>query len=153
MKRNTLFILMAAAGLLAVGCTKQYVTRQVTEQTIIQGTEMIFVDFDVPAKKWTNQGECFEALLEVPEITKQVVEKGAVQVSRRLLDDNNKVYWTPLPVIHVDKTEGSNGEDFFYTTFTDYEWTEGWLSIFVTTTDLFTGENPGDRSFRVTITI
>ena len=59
--------------------------------------------------------------------------------------------WTPLPCIRTDVTTGSDGGDYYYTTFIDYEWTVGTVNIFVTTSDLYTGDRPGDMSFRVFI--
>lgn|GEM_PF-6050328 len=47
---------------------------------------------------------------------------------------------------------GSAGHHFYYTTFIDYEWTVHTVNIFVTTSDLYTEEVPGDMSFRVIIT-
>lgn len=154
MKRNAIFILIAAAGLMAVGCTKEYYTRQVTEQTIIQqGTVIEMKDATVKSSDWMNKGDHFEALIEVDKITKKIVDEGTVQVNRKLMDDANKVFWVPLPAMRVEVTEAEGGGDFFYTTFTDFEWTEGFVSIYVTTTDLDTGTNPGDMSFRIIIQI
>ena len=55
--------------------------------------------------------------------------------------------WTPLPAMRTEKTE----EDIYYTTYVDYEWSLGKVYIFVTASDLYAGENPGDMSFRVAI--
>ena len=139
-----------AASLLAAGCTKEYVTKEYYEETIIQGTEMTMLDFNVRSANWQIRDGYFEAVLEVPEITADVVNKGHVQVSR-LYNDNGVKTWTPLPAMRVS-VEELDGEDFYYTTYTDFEWSVGFVHIFVTTTDLFTGDNPGDISFRVIIT-
>ncbi len=49
--------------------------------------------------------------------------------------------------MRTEKTE----EDIYYTTYVDYEWSQGKVYIFVTASDLNAGENPGDISFRVGI--
>ena len=49
--------------------------------------------------------------------------------------------------MRTEKTE----EDIYYTTYVDYEWSQGKVYIFVTASDLYAGENPGDISFRVGI--
>lgn len=150
MKTQKLIFLLGLAGVLAVGCTKQYVTRQVTEQTIIQGTEIQMVDSNVKANDWMNKGEYFEALIKVDAITKEVVKDGTVLVNRKDVDGDKKVFWTPLPAMSTSYVQ-DQGQDVYYTTFTDFQWTEGYVSIFVTTTDLYTGDNPGDQSFRIII--
>ena len=53
------------------------------------------------------------------------------------------------------RTEAITNEDgsvFYFTTFIDYEWTAGAVYIYVTTSDLYTGDRPCDMSFRVIIT-
>ena len=136
---------LLAIALLGSACTKEYY-----EETIIQGTEMTMLDFNVRSANWQIRDGYFEAVLEVPEITADVVNKGHVQVSR-LYNDNGVKTCTPLPAMRVS-VEELDGEDFYYTTYTDFEWSVGFVHIFVTTTDLFTGDNLGDISFRVIIT-
>ncbi len=155
MKKYKLLILPLVA-LLLTSCYKEYVTKQyVTEQTIIQGMDMDLIDFSVENKNWQewdveygnpNEGY-FEAVLEVPEITKDIVEQGVVHVYRKFIDQETPVY-TPLPTIRTEKTP--DGEHY-YTTVVDYEWKEGYVSIFVTATDLLVGNKPGDMDFRVAI--
>ena len=150
MRITSILLPLMAASLLAAGCTKEYVTKEYYEETIIQGTEMTMLDFNVRSANWQIRDGYFEAVLEVPEITADVVNKGHVQVSR-LYNDTGVKTWTPLPAMRVS-VEELDGEDFYYTTYTDFEWSVGFVHIFVTTTDLFTGDNPGDISFRVIIT-
>ena len=79
----------------------------------------------------------------MPEITQKVVDEGVVMVYRRYEDGVS----TPLPAMRTEKTE----DGLYYTTFVDYEWAKGVINIFVTATDLYAGQNPGDMSFRVAI--
>ena len=51
-----------------------------------------------------------------------------------------------------NRAEAAGGGDYFYTTYIDYEWTVGKVNIFVTMSDLYTGDVPADMSFRVFIT-
>lgn len=150
MKTQKLVFLLGLAGILSVGCTKQYVTRQITEQTIIQGSVIEMADAEVKASDWSNKGEYFEALIKVDKITRDVVKEGTVQVNRKDVDGANKVFWTPLPAMSTSYVQ-DQGQDVYYTTFTDFQWSEGYVSIFVTTTDLYTGDNPGDQSFRIIV--
>ena len=148
--KKYLFLLLAAA-LMACGCTKEYITQEyITEETVIQGADMDIIDFTVKDADWVMRDGYFEVVLKVPEITKTVVENGTVQVSRRYTD-NGQTYWTPLPSMRVEVTESGDGSDFFYTVYTDFEWSEGQVNVFVTTTDLYTGECPGDMALRVIV--
>ena len=144
-------ILLMAIALLAASCTKEYVTKEyITEETIIQGADMSMFDFNVKSSNWqARDGGYFEAILELPEIDQKVVNEGTVQVYRRYTD-NGETVWTPLPAMRVSM-EVVDGSDFYYTTFTDYEWSLGKVNVFVTTTDLYTGYNPGDMALRVVI--
>ena len=150
MKTQKLILLLGLSGILAAGCTKQYVTRQITEQTIIQGSVIEMADATVKVEEWMNKGEYFEALIKVDKITKDVVREGTVQVNRKDLDAHNNVFWTPLPAMSTSVVQEA-GKDIYYTTFTDFQWSEGYVSIFVTTTDLYTGDVPKEMSFRIII--
>lgn len=146
MKALKTLILALAAGLTLAGCTKEEIFVQ-------QGTEMIMYDYDVRSSQWQLWGDTYCATLDVPGITRSVVENGTVQVSRRYPGDNNGVdVWTPLPAMRVEVEEDTDGYDYYYTTFIDYEWTVGTVNIFVTTSDLYTGIRPDDMNFRVVIT-
>ena len=151
MRATKILLPLLAAALLTQACTKEYITNEyITEETVIKGADMSLVDFNVRSNNWQLRDGYFEVVLNVPEITKEVVAKGNVQVSRRF-DENGKTIWTPLPTMRVDVDTADDGSDFYYTTYIDFEWSEGSLSIFVTTTDLYTGNNPGDMAFRVAI--
>ena len=142
---------LLAIALLASACTKEYVTKEyITEETIIQGADMSLIDFNVKSSNWYEGDGYYEAILDVPDITKEVVNNGNVQVSRRYTEGGSTI-WTPLPAMRVSMEVLDDGTEFYYTTFIDFEWSEGRVNIYVTTTDLYTGYNPGDMSFRVAI--
>ena len=142
------FALILFATLLLAGCTKQYVT----EETIIQGSTMTFVDFTVKSNQWQldDVSGFFMAWLSVPEITQDVLDKGAIGVSRRLWDNSGQTYWTPLPIVRAEQ-DVVDGSDYLFSTYIDYEWTVGNVYIYVTATDFYTGDVPEEMSFRVTI--
>lgn len=153
--RKILFPL-AAVVLLASGCTKEYVTHEHITQQVI-GMDMSLIDFEVQSKNWSqreisngNDDEgFFEAVLEVPEITKEVLEKGLVLVYERL-EGGEKPVWTPLPAMYTDRVIIDDAP-YNYTTFTDFEYQLGQVNIYVTTTDLYAGEKPGAKHFRVAV--
>ena len=88
----------------------------------------------------------------MPAITRQIVRNGNVQVSRCYMGyTEDEDVWTPLPAMRVEVTEGIDGGDYYFTTYTDYEWSAGTVNIFVTTSDLYTEDSPGDMTFRVFI--
>lgn len=149
MKAKRILIgLLAAASLLATGCTKEYYTQQ---YTVVEGLGMTLVDFNIKNNNWAvrdvvngNADEgYFQATLEVPEITQDVVDQGIVMVYRRYEDG----VFTPLPSMLTEKTE----DGLYYTTYVDFEWSKGKVNIFVTASDLYAGSFPGDMSFRVAI--
>ena len=143
MKTKNIFLFLLAASLTLTSCT---------EKVFVPTDNVVFYDYDVYSSQWKLWGDSFMATLDAPDITRYVVTNGNVQVSRCYPGDNNGVdVWTPLPCIRTEVTTGSDGGDYYYTTFIDYEWTEGTVNIFVTTSDLYTGDRPGDMSFRVFI--
>lgn len=146
---------LAAVLLMATGCTKEYVTKQyVTEQKIVQGMDMSLIDFEVKSENWTqrymdnlNDDEgYYEAVLQVPEITEEVIKKGLVLVYERLEEG----IWTPLPAQRTERAT-VDGNPFNYTTFTDFEYQKGQVNVYVTTTDLYAGQKPGAKYFRVAV--
>ena len=155
MKSARLLFVLLTAGILATGCTKEYVTREYNTY-VQQGLDMTLIDFNVKQENWAvrdvengnaNEGY-FEAVLSVPEITQKVVDQGIVMVYRRYEDN----VWTPLPAMRTEKT----ADGLYYTTYVDFEWglnaeKKGYVSIYVTASDLYAGQNPGDMSFRVAI--
>ena len=143
MKTKIIFLFLLAAILSLTGCT---------EKVFVPADNVVTYDYDVRSNQWQLWGDSFMATLDVRDITRYVVTNGNVTVSRCYPGENNGVdIWTPLPCIRTDVTTGSDGGDYYYTTFIDYEWTVGTVNIFVTTSDLYTGDRPGDMSFRVFI--
>lgn len=149
MKTSRLLILVATAALSLTACRKEYIT-----ENIIEGNEMYTTDpITVKANQWTvdEDGGYFTVTLSVSAITRDVVDNGTIQVLRRLTDNSGNIYWTPLPVVRANEEVSDDGEVFNYSTYIDYEWGVGEVNIFVTATDFYTGENPGDMVFRVVI--
>jgi len=151
MKLAKILLAVLSAGLLASGCTKEYVTKEYV--TNVTGLDMTLIDFKVKASNWNyrdipkgNDDEGFyEAILEVPQITKEVVDKGMVMVNR-----SQEAVWTPLPSMFTEKTF-VNENPYYFTTYVDFEWQQGQVNIFVTASDLYAGEAPPEMHFRVAI--
>ena len=144
MKASRFLFALAAAATLLAGCT---------EQVIVSAPEMIKLDYDVRSGDWQLMGDYYMVSLDVPDITRYIVEHGNVQVSRCYPGDNDGYdVWTPLPAMRVNVTEGADGSDFYYTAYTDFEWSMGVVNIFVTLSDLYVGERPEAMAFRVYIT-
>ena len=143
---KTLFFVLLA-GVLLAGCTKEYIMPNVDA-----GLDMEMYDYDVRSGQWQLWDGYYCASLDVPAITRDVVKYGNVQVSRCYPGSTaDQDVWTPLPAMRVEVTEGSDGGDYYFTTYTDFEWSLGTVNIFVTTSDLYTEDRPGDMTFRVTI--
>ena len=143
---KTLFLVLVA-GILFAGCTKEYIMPDVDA-----GLDMEMIDYDVRSGQWQLGDGYYFVTLDVPAITRQVVKYGNVQVSRCYPGSTaDQDIWTPLPAMRVESYLDGDTE-FFYTTFTDYEWSERTVDTFVTTSDLYAGDRPGDMSFRVYIT-
>ena len=138
---------------LLCGCTKYYVTE---EHYNVQGLDMTLVDFTVNEADWTyreaggSHNEAFyEAILEVPQITKDVIERGLVLVYVQKTDDAGKLGWSPLPSLFTDFVELDDGTAYF-TNCNDFECFQGRVNVFFTSSDLQT-ENPGTQVYRVAI--
>lgn len=141
-------LLTLATVALFTGCTKEY-------YTINEGVEMYQRDFQVKSSDWTveevtdvqlEDAYLLSLVLNVPEITRRVVENGNVTVSRRLTDNQGNVYWTPLPIVRADYAAE---EDLFFSTYTDFEWGLGKVIVYITATDFVVGEEPA-MTLRVT---
>lgn len=146
--KKTPLILLLFSVLLPAGCTKEYIT----EETYIVENPRSIADYTIRDNQWGIMDPgVFYARLDVPEITRQVLDKGDIKVSRRLKDDKNQTFWTPLPIVRAEQTELEDGSLYFYSTYIDYEWTAGTVYIYVTATDYFTGISPGDMDLRVTV--
>ncbi len=148
MKSTRIIALLFAAAFLSTGCVRSYFPGPSSES----GSGMTVIDYDVTSGNWRELNGMFEAVLSVPQITSHIVSDGNVQVSRRYPGENNGAdILTPLPAIRTEVVEAEGGGDYYFTTFIDYEWSKGTISIYVTTSDLYTGDRPGDMYFRVFI--
>ena len=137
--RFLVILLTLAGAALLTGCTKEY-------YQINEGVEMYQRDFNVKSSDWkaidaTDQwGEpngglvlCVE--LTVPEITKDVVNYGQVTVTRRL-EDNGETFWTPLPLSRAEALRYGESDEYFYSTYMDFEWGYQTVYVYFTATDL-----------------
>ena len=143
-----LVILLALAGMATfTSCTKEY-------YVVNEGVEMYQRDFTVKSSDWVvekadvdlEDAYLLSVQLNVPEITRKVVENGNVTVSCMLKDKNGNTYWTPLPAVRADYEAADN---LFFSTYLDYEWGAGTVFIYFTATDFMIGEKP-EMTFRVT---
>ena len=146
MKTKFILLALALGALGLTACTKKYYTEEIT---YVQGSKLESADFSVRANQWNvdqNYGY-FYVQLNVSQITQDVVGSGAVQVVRKF-DDG---VWTPLPIVRAEITDAEGGGDYLFSTYIDYEWSLGKVTIYVTATDFYTGDAPGDIYFRVNI--
>lgn len=144
-----LAILLALSGAaLLTGCTKEY-------YVVNEGVEMYQRDFNVKGSDWVKEDAPVDledaymltVKLDVPEITRKVVEHGNVTVSRRLKnEETGEIYWIPLPAV---RAEYAPSDDLFYSTYLDYEWGLGTVIVYFTATDFVIGDQPG-MTLRVT---
>jgi len=135
-----LVILLALAGAaLFTGCTKEY-------YQINEGVEMYQRDFNVKSSQWEaidatdqwgvpNGGLVLCVELNVPEITKDVVDFGTVTVSRRLEEDG-QTFWTLLPLSRAEALRYGESDEYFFSTYMDYEWGFQTVYVYFTATDL-----------------
>ena len=141
------FLALAALVLPSTyGCTKKYYTEEIT---YVEGVNLQSADFSIKNEEWQlDQNSGFYSVqLNVPQITKEVVDNGTIQVLRKFEGD----VWTPLPIVRAEVTDAEGGGDYYFSTYIDYEWSVGKVFIFVTATDFYTGDTPGDMYFRVNI--
>ncbi len=145
MKTKRFLLSLVAAALMLTGCVGRVYAPS--------GSDVVKLDYTVYSSQWQVFGDSYRVVLDAPDITSRVVSRGDVKVSRVYPGENNGMdILTPLPCIRTEVTEGPDGGDYFYTTFVDYEWTVGTVSVYVTTSDLYTGEVPPEMSFRVFVT-
>ena len=150
MKKFILCIAILASAILFGSCTKEYF---IDDSTTIIGANLTVLEYSVKANQWQidEEGGYFYVSLSVPQITKEVSDKGAVQVTRKY-NDNGTIYWSPLPIVIPNSEPDDQGEgNYYYSLYIDYEWTIGELNIFVTATDFWTGDTPTAMDFRVNI--
>lgn len=120
---------------------------------------MKHIDYTVLNTDWDvqeldNGARILSVTLNVPQITKDVVNYGSVSVSRRLFDDNGNIFWTPLPAVRAEYENYGTAEELLYSTYLDYEWTTGQVYVYFTATDFYVDPDKAtwpDMDLRVTI--
>ena len=137
MKAQRLLLLLLAATTLFSSCTKRYYN-----ETIVEGTQLKHYMYDIKYQDWDkievlDDGFILSVQLNVPNITASVVQNGNIMVSRQLTGDNNQTYWTPLPVVRAEAENFGTDNVILYSTYLDYEWTEGKVFIYFTATDFY----------------
>lgn len=150
MKMKKLFLLLSAVTLLsAAGCTQRYYDYQ-------QGVTLSQRDFTIGSGDWYKEtqedGAAFlSAKLNVPEITKDIVNYGTVMVSRKIYDGGN-IYWAPLPVSRAERIDYGTDQQQLYSTYLDFEWGLGTVYVYYTATDFLLDEGGAPEiELRVTV--
>ena len=144
MKAKRFFLLLRAAGMTLTSCVNK---------VVVPSSQAVKLDYDVHSSQWQLNDGYYRATLDVPDITTSVVNHGKVDVARRYPGEGRggSDVWTPLPCMQTEM-EVVNGVDVYFTTFVDYEWSERTVDIFVTASDLYTGNVPPTMHFRVFVT-
>ena len=151
--KRILLLATAALALLSLSsCSKEYYVQD-------DGVQMKHIDYTVRSTDWevqelSNGGRLLSVLLNVPQITQDVVNYGSVTVSRRLFDDNNNIFWTPLPAVRAESVDYGTETEILYSTYLDYEWTTGQVYVYFTATDFYVDPDKAtwpDMELRVTI--
>ena len=120
---------------------------------------MAHYDYNLQASDWdmvtTDNGTSYlMAKLSVPEIDAKVVNEGSVTVSAGYTDNDGYTVWTPLPMIRPRALDYNTEDEYLYTEYMDFEWTEGFVYIYFTATDFFVAEDSSnwpEAYLRVTI--
>ena len=151
--KRILLLATAALALLSLsGCGKDHLI-------VEDGVQMEHIDYTVYGKDWevqelNNGGRLLSVLLNVPQITRNVLNYGSVTVSRRLMDDNGNTFWTPLPAVRAESEDFGTENQVLYSTYLDYEWTTGRVYVYFTATDFYVDPDKTtwpDMDLRVTI--
>ena len=151
--KRILLLATAALALLSLSsCGKDYYIES-------DGVQMKHIDYTVRSTDWDVQdmgdgARLLSVMLNVPQITKDVVNYGSVTVSRRLFDNEGNTYWTPLPVVRAESQNYGTSEEILYSTYLDYEWTMGQVYVYFTATDFYVDPDKAtwpNMELRVTI--
>ena len=164
MKAIRLFIFAVTAVVLLSSCTKEFYfdnqsSGKPSGRSNDSGLTMSHYDYTIKSKDWqlatASDGSSYLfAILTVPEIDAMVVSEGSVTVSRGYTDDDGYTVWTPLPMVRAQALDYGTNDEFLYSEYLDFEWTEGYVYIYFTATDLFVAEDSAEWpefSLRVTI--
>lgn len=130
--------------------------------TIVSNLEMETIDVTVRASDWqyTNMPDnnYFRCVVDMPEITSEVYDKGEVKVYREFYDkQNNDFFKHILPDVFHSK-EVSDNNIFLYTTTVDYIYGIGWLEFNYRVSDFAYDEGnyknfaPETMSFSIVVT-
>ena len=165
MKANRLFLFAVTAVVLLSSCTKEYYFDDLSEgrtsgrNSDKGGITMAHYDFTVHSNDWnvvqdTDGSSFLIASLPVAAIDAKVVSDGMVTVSRGYTDDDGYTVWTPLPMVRAQALDYNTENEFLYSEYLDFEWTEGYVYIYFTATDLFVDDDPTywpEYDLRVTV--
>ena len=153
------------AVVLLSSCTKEYYFDDLSEgrtsgrNSDKGGITMAHYDFTVHSNDWnvvqdTDGSSFLIASLPVAAIDAKVVSDGMVTVSRGYTDDDGYTVWTPLPMVRAQALDYNTENEFLYSEYLDFEWTEGYVYIYFTATDLFVDDDPTywpEYDLRVTV--
>jgi len=128
-------LILAAMAMILVGCNNEL------------SLQTKFYEVHVTDAGWIPMDSMYHyAKLQMPQITQDVIDHGLVQVYR-IIEQNDKVYYAPLPATLTDFDDSGN----LVSTLIDYDYTLGEIYVYVTFSDLNVFENPGEHKFRVAI--
>ena len=106
-----------------------------------------FYEIEVTEADWIPMDSLYHyAKVEMPEITQGVIDHGLLQLYR-IIEQNDKVYYAPLPATVTDIHDNGDPYSFLF----DYDYTVGEIYIYMTVMDLSSFDNPGDNKFRVVV--
>ena len=165
MKANRLFLFAVAAVVLLSSCTKEFYFDDLSEGRTSGrtsergGVTMAHYDFTVQSGDWqlaeADDGSSYLfATLPVTAIDSKVVSDGMVTVSRGYTDDEGYTVWTPLPMVRAQALNYNTDDEYLYSEYLDFEWTEGYVFIYFTATDLFVDDDQAawpEFALRVTV--
>lgn len=121
------------------------------------GTNWQILNFNVKASNWepckdsNGINPFFRASLDVPELTSEILEKGMMQAYVYVGENNQQL----LPYVRhyesYDKDQEGNDVQYMWTQTIDIEYGVGGAWIYVTNSDFYTEETPGDMFFRIVL--
>lgn len=119
------------------------------------GTNWQILNFSVKDANWElcsdNDGnnKFYRAHLEIPELTKNIIDKGLMQAYVYL--GNNQ---QSLPYVrHFEEIydNGGTAEQYTWTQTVDIEYEEGGAWVYFTASDFYVDVTPGDWEFRIVL--
>ena len=132
-------LLASLIGLLFASCGNIY---------NFEGATLKTIQLHVRESMWKFDECLFYYEFHRPELTREVFDKGVVDAYLvRNGDSYDTAYKNPLPYV-VPLSE--NGALYFETV--DFEYGEGWIRFYYTTSDFIYGSSPSAMDFDVVIT-